>query len=77
MDLHVLTLSYAIFGMEVSLLVHARGPLCRDALVVGAGVGAVPAVIWPSLLDKSSNDHQLTSLKVTSAVVLPSADPEG
>jgi hypothetical protein len=32
------TPSYALFGMKVSLLERARGPLCLGALVVGARV---------------------------------------
>jgi hypothetical protein len=58
--------------MELSLLVCVRGPMCLDALVVGAGVGTAPAVVGPGLLNMSNNGHRLTSPKATSDVVLPS-----
>jgi hypothetical protein len=35
MDSHALTLSSDMFGIDVSFLVPAQGPLCRDAIVVG------------------------------------------
>jgi hypothetical protein len=49
--------------------------MCRDALAVGAGVGAVPTVVGPGSLKRSSNNHIPTSPKVTSDAVMPSVEP--
>jgi hypothetical protein len=79
MDSQALPPSYVISEMEVSLLVRARGPLCRDTLVVGwpgEGGEAVPAVVGAGALNKTNNGHQLiTSPKVTPDAVLPSVQP--
>jgi hypothetical protein len=66
-----LAFSYVIFGMEVNLLVPARGPLCQDALVVGTGVRADPAVFEPGSFNMSNNCHRLASPKVTPDAVPP------
>jgi hypothetical protein len=58
----------------VSLLVHARGALCLDALAVGDVVRAAPAVAGPGPLNKSNNGHRLIFPKVTSDTVLPFAE---
>jgi hypothetical protein len=59
--------------MEVSLVVRVRGPMCLNALLVGDGVGAALAVVGPGPLNVSNNTHRLTSPKVISDAVLPSA----
>jgi hypothetical protein len=55
MDSRASTPFHVMFGMEVSLLVRARGPLCPNALMVEAGVGAALAVAGPFVLNGSSN----------------------
>jgi hypothetical protein len=70
-DSQTSTPSYVLLGMEMSLLVRARGPMCLDALIVGPGVGVAPAVAGPGPLNMSSNGHIIISPKVTPDAVLP------
>jgi hypothetical protein len=71
MDSRALTPFYVFFGMEVSLLVRARGPMCLAALVVGAGVWGLSSSSGPA---HSRGEATATSPKMTSDAVLPSVE---
>jgi hypothetical protein len=54
-DSHAVTPSYVTIKMGMSLLVLVGGAMCRDAIVIGAVMGAVPTVAGPGSLNKNNN----------------------